>query len=380
MFKLLPIMIISIVLAFLSDNRTKAMSLSSAQQLGNCEKKEKKEKLFFIIMCIVMIAFLGTRTGYNDTYTYIQGYESTSSNLSDIFNISWSLSNVPGFQAVNIFLKSIGTTTQNFIMFYALVNTPIYIWFLRKYSSDFPFSIYLFFTMELFVFMAAAIKQVTAIAIALIAIDKLINKRYFCFFVFITISCLFHPYAIVFYLAPLLCFKPWTKYTVVLIVSGIVIAFSLQSLFGIVDSLTSNIGGAHSSEYYSSEGVNVFRFLVSAMPYVLSFFMCKDRVKNEASRKDCIIFNLAFLNCVIMFIAMFGTANQFGRFANYFLVFQTLSLPWIIQKLDFENQKIVKVIACIGYFCYMYYSYAINGNFDKDYWNISIFEYLGTWF
>lgn len=379
MIQLLPMLIISVVLATISERKTQTLKLNN---MGSKEdEKEKKEMFFFLLLCIIMIAFIGTRRAYNDTDTYIYGYEKfTSSDFNDIFNVSWSLSNVPGFTIVNIILKSIGTTSQNFIMFYALVDIPIYIWFLRKYSSNFPLTIYLFFTMELFVFTAAAIKQVTATAIALIAIDRLINKRYLSFFVFITISCLFHPYAIVFYLAPLLFFKPWTKCTVVLVVIGVAIAFSLQNLFGVVGAITSSVGGSSSSDYYSGEGVNFFRVLVSAMPFILSFLMCRERTKNEADRKDCFIFNLALMNAVLMFIGMFGTANQFGRFANYFLVFQTLSLPWIIQKVDIQSRKIIQIIVCVCYFIYFYYAYAINSVFDNEFSRWSIFEYLGTWF
>ena len=116
------------------------------------------------------------------------------------------------------------------------------------------------------------------------------------------------------------------------------------------------------------------------MPFVLSFFMCKERIRDESDRKDCYIFNLAFLNCVLMFIALFGTGNQFGRFANYFLIFQTICLPSIIEKIDVDKQKTIKIIVCVCYFVYFFYAYAIGSDFDKSYWQMSLFDYLGTWF
>ena len=382
MFKLLPILIVSVILAAFSDKRTKKLAFAGEiDKDTGLQKHIKKDKLFFGLMCIIMIAFLGTRTGYNDTYTYTMMYESTSANINDIFSISWSLSDVPGFNIVNILLRSFGTTTQNFIMFYAAFNTLVYIWFLRKYSTNFPLTIYFLFTMEMFVFMAAAIKQVTAISFALIAVDRLINKKYLSFFIFVTISCLFHPYAVIFYIVPFLTFKPWSKYTVLLIAFGIAIAFTLQNLFGIIDDMTTTLGGGHSESYYNSEGVSIFRFLVSAMPFLLSFFMCKERTREDSNRKESLLFNLAFLNCVLMFIALFGTGNQFGRFANYFLIFQTLTLPSFIEKIDdINSRKTVMIIVCVCYFAYFVYAYAISGNFDKDYWQMSLFDYLGTWF
>ena len=43
-----------------------------------------------------------------------------------------------------------------------------------------------------------------------------------------------------------------------------------------------------------------------------------------------------------MFIALFGTANYFARLANYFLIFQTLALPWMLSYFDYKSKKTLR--------------------------------------
>ena len=78
-----------------------------------------------------------------------------------------------------------------------------------------------------------------------------------------------------------------------------------------------------------------------------------------------------------MFIGLFGTANYFARLANYFVIFQTLSIPLLLTVMPKETGKTLKILAVLGYFMFNYYDNAIaNGSFDHHYRFMSFFEYL----
>ena len=88
------------------------------------------------------------------------------------------------------------------------------------------------------------------------------------------------------------------------------------------------------------------------------------------------IVNLSMINSVIMFIGLFGTANYFARLANYFLIFQSLSLPWMLKKIGGRDGKVLTALLVLGYAAYFYYANAINQPFDQGFARLSISEYL----
>ena len=105
-----------------------------------------------MIGAIVVAVFVGLRTSYNDTYTYRNMYESLDAGFGNIASLSFSLGDNPGFWITNTILKTLGCSTQTFLMFYALITVGIYLWFIRKYTDNIWFSIFLFFTMGCYTF------------------------------------------------------------------------------------------------------------------------------------------------------------------------------------------------------------------------------------
>ena len=75
------------------------------------------------------------------------------------------------------------------------------------------------------------------------------------------------------------------------------------------------------------------------------------------------------LNGAIMFDGLFGTAN-------YFLIFQSLSLPWMLKKIGGKDGKVLTALLVLGYAAYFYYANAINQPFDHYFARLSLAEYL----
>ena len=71
-----------------------------------------------------------------------------------------------------------------------------------------------------------------------------------------------------------------------------------------------------------------------------------------------------------------GTANYFARLANYFLISQSLSLPWMLKKIGGRDRKLLTVLMVLGYLANFYYANAINQPFDQDFARLSLSEYL----
>lgn len=370
MTKLMPVFIFGLIMAFISDK----YSIVGFNQNGKKIYK-KKETLFFLIGAIVVAVFVGLRTSYNDTYTYRNMYESLDAGFGNIASLSFSLGDNPGFWITNTILKTLGCSTQTFLMFYALITVGIYLWFIRKYTDNIWFSIFLFFTMGCYTFTMAAIKQCVAVAFCLVAVDRFLQNKKFGFIFWIIIASTFHPYSLVYLITPFLTFDAWSSKTRYLLIIFGAIAVGIQPLLGTIVNITTMIGEEYDASTFVGEGINIFRLAVIWAPIVLSFVTRKYLRKNN-SKVDNVILNLSMLNAEIMFVGLFGTANYFGRLANYFLMFQPLLLPYILKAFNKSSKQRMIIICVVCYFLYFYYANAIDQPFDGTYKYISFFEYL----
>lgn len=369
MLELLPVTIFSFIMAGFSHAKSKYDK--------KLQQYQQKENIFYFIMAVVMILFVGLRTRYNDTPAYIRGYEALSGNFPNLSEIDWSLGSNPGFILFNSILKYLGFSSQSFLMIYAIITLGIYLWFIKKYTSNIWLSVFLTFTTGVYVFTFAAMKQCVAVAFCLLATDRYLEKKYFNFFVWIIIASLFHPYALMYLVVPFMTYKPWSRMTYLSLIFFGLLGVTLQSLLGNIIDITTLMGESYDVNAFSGEGVNPFRLAVCSVPLILSFLIKKDIQKQNTSKAENLILNLTIINAEIMFVGLFGTANYFARLANYFLIFQTLSIPWLLKNINGNSKKTLTFFAIICYLIYFYYQYTLaNGSFDDAYSCITIFEYL----
>lgn len=151
--------------------------------------------------------------------------------------------------------------------------------------------------------------------------------------------------------------------------------FLLRPLIGTVVNITTLLGEEYTVSSFTDEGVNIFRVLVCNVPLALSFFYRKKLFTNSSKMENLAV-NLTMLNGAIMFVGLFGTANYFGRLANYFLIFQSLSLPWMLKKIGGRDRKMLTILMVLGFAAYFYYANVINQPFDQDFARLSLAEYF----
>ncbi len=371
MWKLVPIFLICIAVAFFSDR----FSRKNERLTGYIYK----EKFIWILLIVVTAVFAGLRTRYNDTGTYLESYEYLVNSKFDFSDVEWAFGGNFGFAIVNILLKSLGFTNNGYLMVFAIVTYSIYIWFIHKYSTDFLMSIFLFMCL-VFTFPLAAIKQCVAVAFCLLAVDKAINKKWFWFLFWILIAETFHAYSIMYLIVPLMFFLPWQdKRTVMWIVLFFFAGILLRPMLGTLLETTESLGKDYTVEEFSGDGVNPFRLLVTLVPLVISFILRKQINDSyyEYDRQDNICLNLSFLNGEIMFIALFGTANYFARLANYFYIFPVIALPRLFNMVKPKWRTPMKVAAIGCYLFFMWYNNTHSGfgTFDNSFDSIALNEF-----
>lgn len=334
----------------------------------------RRRLVFCTLLILVLLAgFAGLRTRCNDTGAYRHGYELISKSFLE--DSDKSIGANPLFNWVNYQLKMHGVSTQNFLMFWAFLTIACYIVFAHRLSANYPLTVFLLFTTGCYTFAFAGIKQAAAVGIAVISVLFALRKKWIPYVLGVLIATLIHPYSLMYLLVPLLEFRPWTKKTYWMLALFLAAGFLLQPLVGTVVSITTMLGEEYTVSSFTGEGVNIFRVLVCNVPLVLSY-LYRDKLFADSSKAENLVVNLTMLNGAIMFVGLFGTANYFGRLANYFLIFQSLSLPWMLKKIGGRDRKLLTLLMVVGYAAYFYYANAINQPFDQDFARLTVAEYF----
>ena len=201
------------------------------------------------------------------------------------------------------------------------------------------------------------------------------QKKWFPFVACVLVAALIHPYALMYLLVPVMEFRPWAKWTYWMLAIFLAAGFLLRPLIGTVVNITTLLGEEYTVSSFTGEGVNIFRVLVCNVPLVLSYIYRK-KLFSDSSKAENLIVNLTMLNGAIMFVGLFGTANYFARLANYFLIFQSLSLPWMLKKIGGRDGKMLTILMVLGFIAYFYYANVIAIPFDQDFARLSLSEYL----
>lgn len=372
MRELLPIFIISMVLAGLSD-------MQSDYQVGPDGSRicVRKDRLFYFAMAVMATVFVGLRASYNDTYTYRQIYENMDVSRPLFETVKfYDLSTSPGFVFVNYLMRHAHVTTQGYIMLYSLFDVGVVFWFVHKHTNSIVFSVFLVFTTGVYTFAMAAIMQTTALGFCLIAVDRMLDRKYVQFLLFMALGVFFHTFCIFFLMAPLLTEAPWTRNTYIMIIAVIAGIIFFRPLLTVVIDITTVLGESYTVDEFSGAGVNVFRVAVSIVPAFLSFLV-QGELRDSEDREKNLLLNLAILNGALMVLGLFGTANYFARMANYFCIFQVFALPILFEYFDEGTERLLKIGAVVGYLAYFYYGNGIlYGGFDALFRRITLGEFL----
>lgn len=369
---LIPILVIALALAWLSQRRS-----PSRQNSLDRPVYIYKDRFFYFLLAFAMAFFVGLRTRGNDTFVYRQLYDNIQPGTSAIKALTTTkLASSPGLSWLTVVLKNKGATTQDYFMVCALFTVLTYHWFLRKYTTNIWLSVFYFITMGVYTFTMAAIKQTMAVAFLMIATDRAIEQKWVQYAFWMIIAELFHPYAFIYLVVPFLSFRPWSAYTNLLLVATVIVAMFLSRFMGSIDDVTTALGYDYDQDAFTGEGVNIFRVMVVWVPLVLSY-ICREQLQYTENRVQNMIINLSMMNSVIMFIGLFGTANYFARLANYFLIFQCLSLPMILQQFNQRSETQLRILSEVGFSAYFYYAEALaQGRFDNNYKFISVMDFF----
>lgn len=358
----------SLVLTYLSER---------AYVVGGFQSKASRSvrNTLFLFVIVLLTCFIGLRTYYNDTDAYRGAYEGLKGFPEFWQHFDATLGANPGFCICNAAIKTLGISWHGMFLIYSLITMASTMWLIRKYSLDLVTSLFLFFATNAYTLTGAALKQCLAIAIGSLAIPFALKKKWIPFGLILLLASTFHPYILMYLITPLLTFKPWTRWTYVLIAATLFAGYMFEQLVGVMIDMAALVGDEYTEEKMMGEGINVLRVLVSMAPIVLSYLYRRDLFRNS-TKQEHLFMNLSMVNASIMFVGLFGSSIAFSRLAGYFTLMQCIALPVIIMKLPNRDKPFWKTMMIAGYIGFFLYANVMAGSFDRSFSRITLWEYI----
>lgn len=371
MTKLLAVFAIAMVLAYISEKNTR-ITIESGQDYT------PRKDWAFVVLVIVLTLFAGLRTSFNDTWNYINAFDSAPGVVEWLANLeNFNPFTNPLFYFYQSLIKSVFGDAQMLIFISAFITQFCFLLFFKRYAKHFTFSVFLYFTLGTFVFTLAAIKQVLGMAIVTLAFPYLEKKKLISYYIMVFVAMLIHTYAIAFVVLPLFRAKPWRKFTFIFIIVTAVVMLNFETAITEFMEQANDLGKTLADyEVFDDATINVFRLAVYAVPPVISLLLQK-WVLRDATKMDHVLIHMCIISLAFMVMGTQSGANMFARMANYFELGTICYLPTMLDKtFEERSYKLITIIAGVCYMGFFFYANAINLNFGEHYQDISFLQFI----
>ena len=335
--------------------------------------------IYLLIAVIWLAGFAFLRTGYNDTSAYINGFlnaQSLQSGFASGKYFDWIENPLSYFY--QDLMRSVTSNYHVYFMLPAALHSIVLMKFCKKYSISPAITLLIYFSLGTYALMfLAAFKQGMAMAILLLALPYAHDKKYGAYVLLVLLATLFHFYAIVFLLVPLMFGKPWGRTTWITIGVMVFTLLTYNSTLGAAMEYVDEMGGdIAAEELFDGNSINVLRVAVYWVPGLLALVF-RRHVNHNSTRMENLFVNMSILCACVLSIGLAEGANLYGRMAGYFEIAIAIAMPYIIHKIfNRRSERLVSGVATLlflGYFCY---EFAISKNFGANYSAISAGQFL----
>ena len=310
---------------------------------------------------VLLVYFAGQRSYIFDSTDYQYSYDNYfTDELNQITDIIKGTRDEKGplFKILLILFKHFTHGTYNdWFTFIALIQCTSIAIFLYKYSVNFAYSIFFFFTTSTFLWMVNGIRQFLAATFILFFVDWIKERKTIPFIIVVIIAFWIHSSALLWIpVYFLINFEPWSKKFIILSLVLTIGLFFYSRSSALNDSDYSYL---NSSDYQS--GVNPIRVLVMAVPAVIAFVRRKE-IRMIDNKFVNVWINLSAITTECYIVGMFRSGVM-GRIPVYFQLFNLLLLPWLLKNAFDESMgRSILLASLIGYFAYFWYDMFIAGN------------------
>lgn len=313
--------------------------------------QKTRSKAFLVLCAIPMIALIGFRSAEvgTDTAGYCRSFlDKINYPLS--FETLKEFSTEPGWNILNLLLVRLGQSYFILLTAVGAICSISALYVINKLSESKTLSIFIYFTMALYLFSFAASRQAVAIGIYMLSIPHLLNKDFMKYTIIVCIASLFHQTALV--TLPLYFFfrMPFSnKVLALIVVCGLVTSALIPQIM----TYAANVEERYSVYTKYEGGGEMF----TAFYFILSVFFIfqRSKIKAEYLRNYDVLLNMLIFGSLINIIVILsGLYGEVTRLAIYFQV-STIILWTYLHKYRVTSLNIVLwLIILVGHLGYFY--------------------------
>lgn len=304
--------------------------------------KPRKISMITMVTLLALVAGLRYKVGA-DYWSYYSSYDYFKTAELSIFD-------EPAIKIIARVAARIYDDPATMLFLAAAITVCVMATTVIKNSEMYWFSILLYVFLGCWHGCFNGVRQYLAAAV-LFAGHHFIKEQKFpkwCLVVFVAAMC--HITAVI---GLLFYFYPKIRTSVVSVVSSLAVAFVAMGMYdkifdfiGFLKSDTFVLEGAGSE--YLTNSINPLRIAVAWVPVI--FFLVFRRYYNRESEKFQFYMSMTILHAILMTTAM--NSAYLGRVGIYTGVFNTITWPLLLKKVDDRSKKIMIVMMLAFYILY----------------------------
>lgn len=333
---------------------------------------------FMLAVILWMTCFCFLRTAYNDTGNYIREFVNAQP-VSAGFQTGtyFKVMRNPLSSLYRDYMHGITNNYHVYFLFPALLQSIVIVKLYKHYSVSPAMSLLIYVCLGTFALHMAAFKQAMAMTVLLLAFPYACRKQYVTYVLLVLLASLFHFYAIIYLVLPLLFGKPWGKTTLMMLAVLAAMLLTYDWTLGALMEYVNRVGGSIAEEeLFDGHSVNGLRVAVYWIPAFLALIFRK-HVIYQSTRTENALINMSILCAGILTVGLAEGANLYGRMAGYFEWTMALSIPMMVKKIfDKDSADFVSVLAAILFFGYFCYEFGVSKNFDATYSAITLWQFF----
>ena len=314
--------------------------------------------LFFSMGLLLLLNCLRSLETGNDTISYyslFEHYKGTSNDYS-VAALLWMDSYIDiGYRMINKLFLKLSDNYQLFIstiavFMYCAVNR-----YIKKYSCNAVYSVFLFFLLFFHVYLNM-LRQALAISIILLGIHYLFENKKIRFIVIVLIATLFHKTAIIALLLLPIAYKKHFSISKSIVTIGLAIVLTFS---GGISKILEIIG--YSGKYITEEnGISTYAGIVlSSIVLLCMLFVSRKNINREnlLDGGDNIYARFYIRIPVIQVIISIASLALpiLYRCEYYFTIFYLAGIPYFLMNSDDSksNRRVIGTFILIVYSVYM---------------------------
>lgn len=316
-----------------------------------------------LAITIPLIYLAGTRADIGDTGAYRRMFRQLSGSLSEIASVLDVEGKDRGFTVFSILIKSvIGNRDKVFFTIIAAIVLLCVARTYKHYSINFIMSMFLFIASSDYVqWTYNGMRQFIAVAVIFACTGLILKKKYIWMILVILLMSTIHMTALL--MIPMIFVvqgKPFNFRTMGFMAAILLAIFLLEDFTDLLTGFMENTQySGEVDQYLSTEGTNMLRVLVFAIPPLLALIFRK-RVLASNDKRVYLAVNMSVASFGCYLLSAFTSGIFIGRIPIYFSLYNYILLPWLIERVFNKSSARLVYVCMIGlYLVFYYYQMAI---------------------